>query len=65
MTVTEAGHLGGTKVREEHGREFYRRIGQAGQQAMRRKHPHMAATWGRLGGRPRKPNLNDMGSRQE
>ncbi|MFH1483084.1 MAG: hypothetical protein ABIG98_02345 [Chloroflexota bacterium] len=36
-------------------------IGRKGQKVMRSKHPSMAAQWGRMGGRPRKPDLAGAG----
>jgi general stress protein YciG len=35
MTVKEAGHLGGRKVADERGREFYEDIGHKGGQRVR------------------------------
>ncbi len=35
MTVAEAGHRGGQRTSETHGREFYREIGQKGGQRVR------------------------------
>jgi hypothetical protein len=61
MDVAEAGRKGGLTVLKKFGREFYIRIGQKGQKAMRQKYPNKAREWGRLGGRPKKPKLNDMG----
>jgi len=61
MNVIEAGRKGGLTVLRKLGREFYVNIGQKGQRSMRRKYPGMARVWGRRGGRPKKPNLDDMG----
>jgi general stress protein YciG len=61
LTVQEAGRLGGLSTLTKYGRQFYVDIGRLGQQAMRKQHPDMASEWGKLGGRPRKPNLNDIG----
>ena len=57
LTVAEAGRRGGLKVLQTRGRDHFVTIGRKGQEAMRRKHPNMAAEWGRRGGRPRKPTL--------
>lgn len=35
MTVSEAGHLGGMRTAETHGREFYEDIGHKGGQRVR------------------------------
>jgi general stress protein YciG len=61
MNVVEAGRKGGLAVLKKLGREFYVSIGQKGQKSMRRKYPNMAREWGRLGGRPRKISLDNVG----
>lgn len=61
MDVTEAGRRGGLTVLRKHGRDFYASIGQRGQKSLRNKYPGKASEWGKLGGRPRKFNLNEMG----
>lgn len=60
LTVSEAGRHGGLKLLQTRGRAHFRVIGRRGQQAMRRKYPDMASAWGRLGGRPKKPTLDDI-----
>ena len=59
-TVQEAGRLGGLKLFSNRGRAYFVEIGRRGQRAMRRKYPGMAAEWGKLGGRPKKPNLGEI-----
>ena len=61
ITVNEAGKKGGLRTLIKLGREFYAGIGQKGQRSMRRKYPNMAREWGKLGGRPKKNSLDDMG----
>jgi len=61
VTVTTAGRKGGLSCLNKKGPEFYRQIGKKGQAAMRQRYPDMAKQWGKLGGRPRKINLVDMG----
>jgi general stress protein YciG len=61
ITVSEAGRRGGLKTLRERGRGYYSQIGKKGQENLRQKYPDMAKEWGKLGGRPKKPNLNDMG----
>lgn len=61
LTVQQAGRLGGLATLRNQGRQFFVEIGRLGQQAMRREYPRMAHEWGKLGGRPRKPNLDEMG----
>jgi hypothetical protein len=60
-SVQEAGRSGGLSVLRKRGRAFFAKIGKSGQTAMRRKYPNMAREWGRLGGRPKKNSLDDMG----
>jgi general stress protein YciG len=60
LSVSEAGRKGGQTVLRNRGREFYRQIGAKGQQKMRSRYPNMASEWGKLGGRPRNPSLNDI-----
>jgi len=60
-TVTAAGRKGGLSCLHKKGLEFYCQIGRKGQAAMRQRYPNMAKQWGKLGGRPRKNNLDDMG----
>jgi hypothetical protein len=61
LNVQEAGRLGGLAVLRKRGRAFFAEIGKSGQKAMRRKYPNMASVWGKLGGRPRKSSLGNMG----
>jgi hypothetical protein len=58
LTVREAGRLGGLTLLLKHGKSHFTKIGQKGQRVTRAKYPDMASAWGKLGGRPRKPNLN-------
>jgi hypothetical protein len=60
LTVQEAGRLGGLKILGDRGRAHFVEIGRRGQRRMRRKYPGMAAKWGKLGGRPKKPNLDEI-----
>jgi hypothetical protein len=57
-TVQEAGRLGGLTVLIKYGRCHFAEIGIKGQKAMRSKYPNMASVWGKLGGRPKKVNLD-------
>ena len=66
LTVQEAGRLGGLKLLRSRGRAHFVNIGRKGQLEMRRKHPGMATEWGKKGGRPKKPDLDDiMGEARE
>ena len=61
ITVNEAGRKGGLACLRKRGRDFFVDIGRRGHSAMRQKYPGMAREWGKLGGRPRKSSLDDMG----
>jgi hypothetical protein len=60
-TVRQAGRSGGLAVLRRRGPAWFSQIGLKGQQGLRAKHPGKAKEWGRLGGRPRKPSLRNMG----
>ena len=60
ITVVQAGRKGGRSTLRRRGRKFYAHIGKIGQLAMRKKYPNMARTWGKMGGRPRKPTLTEI-----
>lgn len=60
ITVNEAGHRGGLSVFRARGCQFFADIGRKGQRVMRARYPNMASQWGKLGGRPRKPKLEDF-----
>jgi len=64
ITVNEAGRRGGLGVLTKYGRDYYMRLGRKGQLAMRRKYPSMAGRWGKLGGRPKKPRLEEITGRE-
>lgn len=52
LTVAEAGRLGGRKVREQYGTEFFGEIGRKGGSTTRQRHgPEYYAEIGRKGGR--------------
>jgi len=61
LSVREAGRRGGLVVLATYGHKHFSRIGKQGQKILRDKHPDMASVWGKRGGRPRKPNLDEMG----
>ena len=61
VSVQEAGRRGGLMVLTTYGREHFSKIGRQGQKALRDQYPGMASIWGKQGGRPRKPNIDDMG----
>lgn len=59
ITVAEAGRRGGIATRDRHGIEFYRQIGARGGETTKKRWGHLFAQFGRKGGRPRRPALND------
>lgn len=63
ITVHEAarqlGRRGGTATRDRHGIEFYRKIGAKGGKRQKELYRELLAEFGRLGGRPRRPNLEN------
>ena len=65
ISVSEAGRRGGLTVLRNQGKEFYVQIGIKGQQKMRARYPNMASKWGKLGGRPRKLSLSDIGGEKQ
>jgi general stress protein YciG len=61
MTVSEAGRRGGLALLREKGRPYFVEIGKKGQAALRAHYPNMAREWGKKGGRPRRPKLDNGG----
>jgi hypothetical protein len=64
VTVSEAGRLGGLETLRRHGRQHFVAAGCRGQEVI--AHCYTAEDrrrWGRLGGRPRKPRLADVGEK--
>jgi len=61
ISVELAGKMGGLALLNKRGRDHFSDIGRKGQRVMRSKYPHMAAKWGKLGGRPKKLSLEDVG----
>lgn len=60
ITVNEAGRRGGLSVFRARGCQFFAEIGKKGQRVMRARYPNMASQWGKLGGRPRNPKLEEI-----
>ena len=54
MTIKEAGRKGGLALLSKRGKKHFAEIGKKGQEAIRKRYPGMASTWGKKGGRPRK-----------
>jgi len=59
LTVTEAGRRGGIMTRNRYGAGFYRQIGAKGGESTKRLYGHLFTEFGRRGGRPRRPLLNE------
>lgn len=69
ITVQEAarqlGQRGGATTRDRHGVEFYRQIGARGGETTKRRWGHLFSQFGKKGGRPRRPSLEDMGEKTQ
>lgn len=60
ITCREAGRRGGTATRDRFaGTDFYQRIGAKGGKRQKELYSDLLAEYGRLGGRPRRPSLNE------
>lgn len=62
ISVREAGARGGRSTLERHGVKFYHQIGAQGGQTTKKRYAHLFSEFGRKGGRPRRPALNDEGA---
>lgn len=61
LTVAEAGRRGGTTTRDRHGVEFLREIAKRGGEVTKMRYRHLFSEYGKRGGRPRRPSLEDSG----
>lgn len=59
ISVREAGRRGGTATRDRHGIGFYRQIGAKGAEATKKLYAHLFSEFGKRGGRPRRPALEE------
>lgn len=59
ITAAEAGRRGGYATLENQGLDFFRRIGKKGGQRTAELYRELLAEFGRRGGRPRRPSLNE------
>jgi hypothetical protein len=57
ITVREAGARGGRTTLERKGAEFFCDIGRKGGQRTATLYYELLSTWGKQGGRPRRPSL--------
>jgi len=63
LTVAQAGRRGGQSTLEHRGVEFFREIGARGGEITKRRWGHLFSQFGKKGGRPRRPSLEDMGEK--
>lgn len=55
-----AGQRGGLATLRRYGISYFSELGKKGQKTLRQRYPGMARDWGRMGGRPRKPSLEEV-----
>jgi len=66
LTVAQAGRRGGSMTRDRYaGTDFYRRIGAKGGQRTKELYADLLSQFGKKGGRPRRPNLDSAGERNQ
>ena len=59
ISVKVAGRRGGMTTRDRYGSDFYRRIGKIGGERTRELYAELLKEFGKRGGRPRLPTLNE------
>jgi general stress protein YciG len=59
ISVKAAGRRGGMTTRDRYGSDFYRRIGKMGGERTRELYAELLKEFGRRGGRPRRPTLDE------
>lgn len=59
VNVREAGRRGGSSTLQRRGAEFYREIGRKGGQRTKELYGKLLSEFGKKGGRPRRPTLNE------
>lgn len=64
ITVAEAGRRGGQSTLEHQGIEFFREIGRKGGQRTAKLYRELLSQFGKKGGRPRRPALEDTGEQK-
>ncbi len=65
ITVAEAGRRGGQATLEHQGTEFFRKIGRKGGQRTKERYGELLSEFGRKGGRPRRPALDESVGEQD
>ena len=61
LTVAEAGRRGGIATRDRRGVEFLREIARRGGEVTKKRYGQLFSEFGKRGGRPRRPSLEDSG----
>ena len=64
IIVAEAGRRGGRTTLERRGSDFFREIGKKGGQRTAELYRELLAEFGRKGGRPHRPTLEDIRERE-
>lgn len=59
ITCQEAGRRGGRSTLARRGKDFFREIGAKGGKRQKELYADLLAEFGRLGGRPRRPSLDE------
>ena len=65
ITCREAGRRGGTMTRDRHGVASLRKIAKRGGEVTKMRYGHLFSEFGKRGGRPRRPALEDMGEKNQ
>jgi general stress protein YciG len=60
ITVAEAGRRGGQSTLKNQGVEFFQKIGKKGGKRTAQLYRELLAEFGKRGGRPRRPALDDV-----
>jgi len=59
LTVKQAGARGGSRTLERHGREHFQAIGRKGGKRTAKLYRELLSDFGKRGGRPRRPALDE------
>jgi len=62
MSVKEAGRRGGKATLQRYGMDFYREIGKKGGKRTSELYRELLKEFGKKGGRPRRPSLDEAGA---
>jgi general stress protein YciG len=65
ISVRQAGQRGGSRTLERHGREFFQAIGRKGGRRTADLYHDLLGEFGKRGGRPRRPSLNEYMGEEE